>query len=180
MAVTRAFLKGLGLSKEQEDAIIEAHTETVDGLKQSIADIQKKLDDSKDYEKKFHEKETEFNDYKQKEATKAEKETKRKLYSDLLDKAKVSPDIKELVLQTVDYDSFEVKDGKVTDENKAMSDIKSKYGKFITTTQTKPAIVANPPENAGGKTMTKEEIMAIPDRSERRQAIKEHAELFAH
>ena len=33
MALTRAFLKGLGLTDDQMSAIIEAHTDTVDGIK---------------------------------------------------------------------------------------------------------------------------------------------------
>ena len=33
MALTRKLLKGMGLTDEQVDTIIEAHTDTVDGLK---------------------------------------------------------------------------------------------------------------------------------------------------
>ena len=33
MGLTRKFLKGMGISDEQIDAIIDAHTETVDALK---------------------------------------------------------------------------------------------------------------------------------------------------
>lgn len=57
MALTRKLLKGMGLTDEQVDTIIEAHTDTVDGLKADIgrykADaeklpgIQKELDDLK-------------------------------------------------------------------------------------------------------------------------------------
>ena len=32
MSITRKLLKGMGLTDEQVDTIIEAHTETVDGL----------------------------------------------------------------------------------------------------------------------------------------------------
>lgn len=32
MALTRKLLKGMGLTDEQVDTIIEAHTDTVDGL----------------------------------------------------------------------------------------------------------------------------------------------------
>lgn len=37
MSLTRAFLKGMGLTDEQVNGIIEAHTETVDGLKAQAA-----------------------------------------------------------------------------------------------------------------------------------------------
>lgn len=36
MALTRKLLKGMGLTEEQVDTIIEAHTDTVDGLKEQI------------------------------------------------------------------------------------------------------------------------------------------------
>ena len=36
MALTRKLLKGMGLTDEQVDTIIEAHTDTVDGLKAEI------------------------------------------------------------------------------------------------------------------------------------------------
>ena len=36
MALTRKLLKGMGLTEEQVDTIIEAHTETTDGLKKDI------------------------------------------------------------------------------------------------------------------------------------------------
>ena len=36
MALTRAMLKGMNLTEEQVSAIIDAHTETVDGLKEQL------------------------------------------------------------------------------------------------------------------------------------------------
>lgn len=57
MALTRKLLKGMGLTDEQVDTIIEAHTDTVDGLKadvtrykadaEKLPGIQKQLDDLK-------------------------------------------------------------------------------------------------------------------------------------
>ena len=57
MALTRKLLKGMGLTDEQVDTIIEAHTDTVDGLKEDInkykgdaeklPTVQKELDDLK-------------------------------------------------------------------------------------------------------------------------------------
>lgn len=37
MALTRKLLKGMGLTEEQMDTIIEAHTDTVDELKTDLA-----------------------------------------------------------------------------------------------------------------------------------------------
>lgn len=179
MALSRAFLKGLGLTKEQEDAIVEAHTETVDGLKEQITDIQKKLDDAGNYEKKFHEKETELADYKKEQETKADREAKRKLYSQMLDETKVNDTIKDLVLKTVDYDTLEIDEkGNLKGKDAMLKDFKSKYSKFIPSVETKGEPVPTPPDNKGGKAMTRDEIMAIKDRTERRKMIQEHPEAF--
>ena len=55
MALTRKLLKGMGLTDEQVDTIIDAHTDSVDGLKADVTrykaeaeklhGIQKQLDD---------------------------------------------------------------------------------------------------------------------------------------
>lgn len=54
MSITRKFLKAMGITDEQVESIIDAHTETVDGLKTDaakykadadlLADVQKQLD----------------------------------------------------------------------------------------------------------------------------------------
>lgn len=80
MALTRKLLKGMGLTDEQVDTIIEAHTDTVDGLKADIgrykADaeklpgIQKELDDLKKedadggYKAKYEKEKKDFQDFK--------------------------------------------------------------------------------------------------------------------
>ena len=43
MALTRKLLKGMGLTDEQVDTIIEAHTDTVDGLKENGKSTQAKM-----------------------------------------------------------------------------------------------------------------------------------------
>ena len=67
MALTRAMLKGMGLNDEQISAIIDAHTETTNGLKEErdkyradaekLPSVQKELDEMKkdggDWQKKF-------------------------------------------------------------------------------------------------------------------------------
>lgn len=80
MALTRRLLKGMGLTDEQVDTIIEAHTDTVDGLKDQIATykadaeklpgVQKELDDLKKeggdggFKAKYEKEKKDFQDYK--------------------------------------------------------------------------------------------------------------------
>ena len=79
MALTRKLLKGMGLTDEQVDTIIEAHTDTVDGLKEQVKtykadaeklpNVQKELDDLKaagdgGYKEKYEKEHKAFEDYK--------------------------------------------------------------------------------------------------------------------
>ena len=57
MALSRKFLKAMGLTEEQIDSVVEAHRETVDGL-------QKSLTAAEDKAKKFDNVEKELNELK--------------------------------------------------------------------------------------------------------------------
>ena len=83
MALSRAFLKGMGLTEEQVSAIIEAHTETVNGLKDANKALQTQLEEAEqsaknsgkdnDEEKEKYEKEhADFESYKEQQAKNAE------------------------------------------------------------------------------------------------------------
>ena len=79
MALTRKLLKGMGLTDEQVDTIIEAHTDTVDGLKADVAKyrpdaerlqgVQKELDDLRaagdgGYKDRYEKEHSAFESYK--------------------------------------------------------------------------------------------------------------------
>ena len=93
MALTRKLLKGMGLTDEQVDTIIEAHTDTVDGLKADVnrykADaerlpgVQKQLDDLKaagddGYKEKYEKEHSDFEAYKSGVTAKESKAAKEK------------------------------------------------------------------------------------------------------
>ena len=82
-------------------------------------------------------------------------------------------------------ESVTVKNGKLIGFNDLLDDIKkSDASAFVDKQQQQlegnKARFTNPMNNQNGKagTMTKDDIMAIKDRSERREAIKNHMELF--
>lgn len=80
MALTRKMLKAMGIEDEKIDQIIEAHTETVEGLKEQVSaykadaeklpGVQKELDDLKKeggdggYKAKYEKEHKDFADYK--------------------------------------------------------------------------------------------------------------------
>ena len=76
-------------------------------------------------------------------------------------------------MAALELDGEKIKDTKSLD---ALVD--GTYKGLVSTTQTKGANPATPPANTGGGAMTKDQIMEIKDRSERRAAIAANINLF--
>lgn len=193
MALTRAMLKGMQLTEEQVSAIIEEHSNTVQGLKDEIKkykedaeklpEVQKELDklkegDGNNWEKKYNDEHKAFEDYKKEVADKEATAKVRSAYRKLLVENGVGEKHIDAVLRVTDFSNVKIdKEGKLENADKLTESIKSEWAGFITTTGTRGAPVDNPP--GGGKaTMTKDEIMKIKDTSERQKAIAENIDLF--
>lgn len=193
MALTRKLLKGMGLTEEQIDSIIDAHTDTLEGLQSKVKsleadaaklnDVQKELNDlkgGKDWKAEHDKVKKELDDYRAEQQGKELSAKKRAAYKALLEKGNIDPDLIETILKA-DRDrieSIELDGDTVKDENKLTEDIKADWGKFVTTTVKKGVNNAKPPKSEGGGTMTKDEIMAIKDTAQRQAAIAENHELF--
>lgn len=192
MALTRKALKAMGLTEEQVDSIIEAHTETVDGLKEQLktykADaeklptVQKELDDLKkgdgedwkgkyDAEKAAHDKTK--SDYKAKE-TAAENE---RLFRAELTGIGITGKRADQIVKMTDLATFKVKDGAYEDAKSVQDHIRTEWSEFIPSTKTEGANVPTPPNNGGGK-LNRADIAKIKDPAERRAAIAANSELF--
>lgn len=191
MALTRKLLKSMGIEEEKIDQIIEAHSETVDALKEDrdkykadaekLPGVQKELNDLKgdgSFEKKYNDLKAEYDDYKTKQAARETAASKEKAYRKLLADAGVSEKRVDSILRVTDLSKMELtKDGTFKDADTALENIKSEWADFITTEGTKGAETEKPPKNEGGK-MTKDEILKIKDTSERQKAMAENHELF--
>lgn len=197
MALTRKLLKGMGLTDEQVDTIIEAHTDVVDGLKDELAnsknsasklaEVEKELNDLKakgddGYKEKYEKEHTDFEAYKAEIAGKEAQAQKTNIFRKLLEKANISDAHIETLIDTKTAEKLindlEIKDGKAVDEDKVSKAIADTWGSYIGKVDNKPAGAANPPSNTGGSTRTVEEIMAIKDGTARRKAIAENLSLF--
>lgn len=183
MALTRRMLKAMGISDEQVDEIIAAHTETVDALKEQrdaykadaekLADVQKQLDKAtadleaagKDaYKVKYEALKEEYEGYKTEQTQKESHAAKEKAYRDLLKQAGVSEKRLESVLKVSDVDSVELDEkGGIKGAGKLAESIKSEWADFITTTETRGASTSNPPANNNGGAMTKADIYKKDD-----------------
>lgn len=173
MALTRSMLKGMGLSDEQIGAIIDAHTETVDGLKDSLkaakadADklkaVQKELDELKstngdDYKAKYEKEHSDFDEYKKTVANEKATAEKRSLYRELLRECGVDAKRIDSVMKVADIEAAKVKDGKIENVEDLTKSIKAEWSDFIATDSTRGANVQTPPQGKGSTKMTREEI----------------------
>ena len=195
MALTRKLLKGMGLTDEQVDTIIEAHTDTVDGLKADVSKykadaeklpgVQKELDDLKaegdgGYKEKYEKEHSAFETYKSDVTAKESKAAKEKAVRAYFESKNITGVNLDLAMRgcgeemaALELDGEKIKDTKALD---ALVD--GTYKGLVSTTQTKGANPATPPANTGGGAMTKDQIMEIKDRAERRAAIAANINLF--
>ena len=194
MAITRKLLKGMGLTDEQVDTIIEAHTETTDALKDQIStykadadrlpNVQKELDNLKaagndGYKEKYESEHQAFEDFKAEQSARETRAAKEKAYRSLLKDAGVLDSAISNIVDVSKLDDVELtKDGAIKGAEKLTEGIKTKWAGFIPKVQTQGAQTANPPSNTGSGVMTKEDIMKIKDPIERQNKIAENLELF--
>ena len=193
MALTRKLLKGMGLTEEQMDTIIEAHTDTVDGLKTDLArykadaeklpGVQAELENLKakgdDGWKDKHDKiKKEFDDYKKEQMQKETKSAKESAYRELLKSAGISEKRIDSVLKVTDLSAVELlEDGKIKNADDLKKSIKEEWADFVVTTKQKGADTKDPPANNGGA-MSRDDIFKIRDASERQAAIAANLNLF--
>ena len=177
MALTRKFLTALGVEAEKVDEIISAHAETVDALKEQIAQSQASADELKNakdkiaeledkiadvkadaaYKVKYEALKDEYKTYKADVEAKETRATKQTAYRKLLENAGVSEKRLDSILKV----SADIVDGiKFDEDNNVIG-----------------ADIVKPPANAGGR-KSKEDILAIKDAGERQRAIAENLDLF--
>lgn len=205
MSLTRKALSAMGIESEKIDSIISMHTETIDdmkgqietlekdvktykadaeklsGVQKELSDLKEKVEaDTKEREGKDYDAlKKEFDDYKTAQENKAVRASKETAYKAILKDAGIPEKHFAKVLKYSDIDSLELDgEGKLKDSKELLKTIKEEWSDHIEQSSTKGAETATPPDNAGSKGKTKEEIMNIKDRAERQAAIAENPELF--
>lgn len=195
MALTRRALKAMGIDEEKIDEIISMHTETVDGLKADISKykadaeklpgIQKELDGLKavgdgGYKEKYEKEHSAFEAFKTDITAKETKAAKEKAVRAYFESKNITGANLDLAMRgcgeemaALEMDGDKIKDAKSLDAL-----IEGTYKGLVSTTQTKGANPATPPANTGTGALTKDQIMQIKDRAERRAAIAANINLF--
>lgn len=201
MSITRKLLKGMGLTDEQADTIIEAHSDSVDGLKDELKkakaeadklpEVQKELDDLKakgneGWKDKYDQVNTEFANYKAEQDKKDARAAKEIAYRKLLkDECHISEKYIDDVMGVAKLDDLEMENGVFKDAESISKSIKEKFSSFVATTTTTGAATATPPANSGNGKLTKADIYKKDDKgryvmstAERQKAIAENPDIM--
>ena len=194
MALTVKMLKGLGLTDEQREAVLEEHARTVDEIKverdrlkkdaEKLITVQKELDDlkaaddggweekAKGWEKKY----TDLVAENKSKETRAAKEAAVEAYYEgkgiTGDNLTIAMMGSGEAIEKLELDGDKIKDAAALDAL-----VGGAFAKLVSTTTTEGLKTQTPPKNGGGK-MTREEIVKIQDPVERRAAIRDNMELF--
>ncbi len=162
MALTRKLLKGMGLSEEVIDTIIEAHAETVDGLKEEVNKykgdaeqlpaVQKELNELKTagdggYKEKYENEHKAFEDFKKAQTEKETRQAKVNAYTAFLKSVGVSEKRIPSIIKVTDLNAVELEGDAVKDADKLTESVKTEWADFIETSNTGGASTATPPAN---------------------------------
>lgn len=188
----------MGLTDEQMDTIIEAHTDTVDGLKADVAKykadaeqlpkVQRELDTLKaagdgGYQEKYEKVKKDFDDYKAEISTKETKAAKEKAVRAYYESKGITGKSLDIAIRGsgAEIDALELEDGKIKDAKALDELISGTFAGLVSTTETRGASTSNPPANNSGVSMTKADIYKKDDygryvlsAAERQQALIEN------
>ena len=198
MALTRRLLKGMGLTDEQMDTIIEAHTDTVDGLKADLAKyktdaeqlpkVQRELDTLKaagdgGYQEKYEKVKKDFDDYKAEVSTKETKAAKEKAVRAYYEGKGITGKSLDIAIRGsgAEIDALELDGDKIKDTSALDDLVKGTFSGLVSTMETRGASTSNPPANNNGGAMTKADIYKkdehgryVLSAAERQQALIEN------
>ena len=197
MALTRKLLKGMGLTDEQVDTIIEAHTDTVDGLKADVSkykadaeklpDVQKELDGLKaagdgGYKEKYEKEHSDFEAYKSDIKTKEGRAAKEKAVRAYFESKNITGANLDLAMRGCgeEMSALEMDGEKIKDTKSLDALVDGTYKGLVSTTQTKGANPATPPANIGGSGVTAEAFkkMGYADRLKlKKESPEQYSEL---
>lgn len=179
MALTRKFLKAMGIEDEKIDQIIEAHSSTVDGLKDQIdtlkadagsaekaktklADLQKQLDKANaDLEAtknnglqgKYDALKKEFEDYKAGVTAKESKAAKEAAARAYYESKGITGKALDIAMRGsgAEIEALELDGGKIKDAAALEALVKGDFSGLVSTTTTTGANTATPPTGDSGK-----------------------------
>ena len=180
MALTRSFLKALGIDEEKIGEIINAHSETVTALKaeaekykadaEKLSDVQKQLDAAKDalkaadsdgYKAKYEAEKAAHEKLKADTAAEKTRTAKESALREALKAAGYSEaGIKKIVKYGGFVDSAELDGDKLKDGEKLLKSVAEEWGEYKGTQETKKSEPATPPTDTGSKPVDEQAKLA--------------------
>lgn len=166
MALTRAMLKGMGLTDEQLSAIIDEHVSVTGALKDEIKElkqnadklpaVQKELDDLKkdiadnDWKTKYDREHDDFEKFKNSVAEEKRIDRIKAAYRALLSECKVGEKHIASIMKVTDFSTVSISDdGKLEGIEELKNNINNEWSGFIQTSGVKGSDVPNPPGKDG-------------------------------
>lgn len=163
MALTRKLLEGMGIEERQAQAILDAHDETIAGLKaardkykelaeqvpelqQQLEEAEEKLDEADDWKSKYESEKKSFKDYQAKVDGERAAAAKAKAYRDMLKESSIDPKRIDAIMRVTDLSKVEMEDGKLKDVDKLAESAKKEWSDFVVKTKTDPSTPATPPK----------------------------------
>lgn len=154
----------MGIEDKAIESIIEAHSETVNGLKaerdkykeqaEKVPDLQRQLEEaqaagngSDEWEQKYNEEHQAFEDFKAQVATEKADAEKAQAYRGMLMAAGIDPKRIDAIMRVTDLSGVEMEDGKLKEAGKLEEAAKEEWADFVVKTFTKGSNPATPPEH---------------------------------
>ena len=162
MALTRKLLEGMGIEDKQIQAIIDAHDETINGLKakrdeykelaDKVPDLQKQLEEAEaasgsgdEWQQKYEDEHQAFEDFKVQVATEKAEADKAQAYRGMLMAAGIDPKRIDAIMRVTDLSQVEMEDGKLKDTEKLQESAKQEWADFVVKSNTQGSNPATPP-----------------------------------
>lgn len=176
MALSRKLLESMGLEADKVASIIEAHSETVDALKEQITTYkdaaknaddykekyetaQKELDDLKkaggDWQAKCEKVTKDFEAYKMQQTEAEAQRNKAAAYKKLLKDSGISDKRIDAIMRVTDLATVEMDGENIKDADKHQEQIKKDWEDFIVNQSTSGAQTPTPPANNTGVDLEK-------------------------
>ena len=189
MALTRKMLEALGVDEKAIEQIIEAHTETVNGLKDKMTEmkekadkydgVQKELDSLQkgDYKAKYEKEHSDFEAYKKDVSAKEAKAAKESAVKAFFESKNITGKNLEIAMRGAYEEIAAVEldeQGKIKDSKALDALVSGTYSGLVVSSEKKGAQTSTPPGGGSPAPLTRQDIMKIKDTTERQKAWAEY------
>ena len=166
MALTRKLLEGMGIDDRQAQAILDAHDETISGLKaardkfkeqaEKVPDLQRQLEeaearlsDAEDWKAKYEGEHKALRDYQAQVSNEKAEAAKAKAYRDMLEAAGIDPNRIKTVMRVTDLSQVQLDDdGKLKDGEALAERARVEWSDFVLKTKQQGSNPATPPKRS--------------------------------